>query len=357
MNRFPMNVFDTRNSGFRRFASLAICAGFMPFGISAETATLEDGASQAQHAEAPTVPPPIEGVKSGFEAATLVELPETEPESEHGLVNVFRLSDQIISGSEPTGEASFEHLKSLGIRTILSVDGKAPSVQEAAAHGLRYVHVPIQYRGITKDEMLRIAKSFRELEGPFYVHCFHGKHRGPAAAAVGRVVLDGAGRENAIAEMRQWCGTSGSYDGLYLTIATGLIPSPTETRAYGWDFPAAHRVDGFRDAMIELARVNDQLKYLSKSGWAPDADHPDVNAAGEAARLIHLFEKGVALEEMAEKPADFRAMMNTSLKASHTLQDRIRAFQAGDATVDQVSEAYKVISNNCKSCHGEYRNG
>jgi len=357
MNPFQMNLFHARNSRFRRFAILAVCAGFMPIGIAVEIGSFEEGRAQAQPAKAPTVPPPIEGVESGFEAATRVELPDTEPESEHGLVNVFRLSEQIISGSEPTGEASFEHLKSLGIRTILSVDGKAPSVQEAAAHGLRYVHVPIQYRGITKDEMLRIAKSFRELEGPFYVHCFHGKHRGPAAAAVGRVILDGAGRENAIAEMRQWCGTSGSYDGLYTTIATGLIPSPSQTSAYEWDFPAAHELGGFRDAMIEMARVNDQLKYLSKSGWAPDADHPDVNAAGEAARLVHLFEKGVALEEIAEKPADFQEMMSASLKASHLLQDRIRAFQAGDATVEEVSEVYKVISTNCKSCHGEYRNG
>ena len=48
--------------------------------------------------------------------------------------------------------------------------------------------------GINEDEIAMIAKTFREVEGPFYVHCYHGKHRGPAAAAIGRVALDGLGR-------------------------------------------------------------------------------------------------------------------------------------------------------------------
>ena len=68
-------------------------------------------------------------------------------------------------------------------------------------------------------------KTFRELDGPFYVHCFHGKHRGPAAAAaLGRIAVDGVPREQAIAEMRQWCGTSEKYEGLYRTIAEVLRP-------------------------------------------------------------------------------------------------------------------------------------
>lgn len=325
----------------------------------------DEAKSPAEDRALPAVPPPIAGVEKGFVAAGQVALPETAPGAEHGLVNIFRLSDQIVSGSEPTGPESFEYLKSLGIHTILSVDGKAPDADAAASYGLRYVHVPIQYRGITADETLQIAKTFRELDGPFYVHCYHGKHRGPAAAAIGRVVLDGAGRETAIAEMRQWCGTSPSYDGLYLSIATGLIPGQEETLKFAWDFPAALPFDGLRDLMIEMTRVDDQLKYLSKTGWAPSADHPDANPGAEAARLIDLFAKGVALQEAApetdlESPQiapDFQAWMLGSLEAGQALKGRIEAFQAGDATADDVTAAYKAISRNCKECHGKYRDG
>ena len=39
----------------------------------------------------------------------------------------------------------------MGVKTILSVDGKIPDAEEAAKYGIRYVHVPIRYGGITND--------------------------------------------------------------------------------------------------------------------------------------------------------------------------------------------------------------
>ena len=171
-------------------------------------------------------PPPLLDVGPVYEAAIRYELPPLPAHEYPGLANVYALSASIVSGGEPLEDASFDHLAKWGVRTIISVDGKAPDVEAAEARGMRYVHIPLRYSGMTELQIAQVAKTFRELEPPFYVHCFHGVHRGPAAAALGRVVRDGASREQAMAEMRQWSRTAAKYEALYATIASADLRRP-----------------------------------------------------------------------------------------------------------------------------------
>src|SRR3954447_12320595 len=62
-----------------------------------------------------------------------------------GIENAHRLTDKVIAGAAPEGDASFESLRKLGIKTIITVDGATPDVAAAHRHGLRYVHLPIGY--------------------------------------------------------------------------------------------------------------------------------------------------------------------------------------------------------------------
>src|SRR6516164_7654896 len=48
-----------------------------------------------------------------------------------GLHNVFRISAGLYSGSVPEGDAGFDSLHRLGIRTVISVDGARPDVDRA----------------------------------------------------------------------------------------------------------------------------------------------------------------------------------------------------------------------------------
>jgi hypothetical protein len=305
----------------------------------------------------PTVAQPLPPFQStAYAAAAATPLPPVVPEDHEALHNVFQLSEDIISGSEPHGEEAFRILHSKGIRTILSVDGKVPDAELAAKYGMKYVHVPIQYRGITPDEVARIAKTFREQEGPFFVHCFHGKHRGPAAAEIGRLVLDGISRETAIAEMRQYCGTAESYEGLYATIAHAPIPAEYETTALQWDFPAASPLDGVAGAMVLVSRADDHLKALSKNGWEPNPHHPDVDPQNEAAKLADLFERAVSLEDVASQPEDFRKWMGDSKAQSAALREVVKGLSSGAATVEDANKAYKALSATCTACHDVYRN-
>ncbi|MEO0481761.1 MAG: hypothetical protein AAF196_20030 [Planctomycetota bacterium] len=303
------------------------------------------------------VPGPVEVSGTAYELAGSDRLPERRAIELEGLHNVFQLSDSILSGAEPEGREAFEQLAEMGVRTILSVDGKEPEVQTAAEFGIRYVHMPIRYRGLTDEERLAIAKTFRELEAPFYVHCFHGRHRGPAAAAVGRVVRDGATREQAVAEMRQYCGTSEKYEGLYAAIAFGELPGVDETSAYDYDFAPRRRFDGLRPAMVDLARSSDVVKALARREWKPAEDHPDANARNEAAKMADLFAGLLEMQEVKDRPEDFRGWMSESQRLAAELNDALRRFEDGEAAAsDEAKSLAGELRAVCTDCHVEYRN-
>lgn len=331
---------------------------FLPFGALALAACgRPDGAAPVPLGPgALSVAPPLSGIEDAYEAAGRFPLAAPAPEDHPDLHNVYRLSANVISGSEPHSEEAFAELAAMGVRTIVSADGKAPDAEAAARHGMRYVHIPIQYRDITPDEVLRLVKTFRELPAPFYVHCFHGRHRGPAAAAIGRIVLDGAPREQALAEMRQWCGTSPKYEGLYRAVASREIPSPERTAAFQWDFPAAQPLAGFRSAMIALSRSHDRLEALAGRGWAVDPEHPDVDPVNEAEIVAGLLARASGLEEAAERPEDFRRWLRESASQAEELRAALAALRAGDAdAADRARAARESLGATCSACHARYR--
>jgi len=320
--------------------------------LLASASALLGPACSSNKTEEIQVAAPLLEISDAYELAGLEALPEVSPKDMDGLRNLYKLSNTILSGSEPIGEAAFAELERLGVRTVLSVDGKAPDQELAARHGMRYVHVPIRYHGIEEEELLQIAKTFRELEAPFYVHCFHGKHRGPAAAAVGRAVLDGAERERVVAEMRQWCGTSKKYTGLYETLASKPLPSAEETAAYAWDFPAAKPIEGFRQAMVEMTRLSDNVELIADNDWKADPAHPDVDPLNEAQQLLEIFRAAIELDEVIEQPEDFREWMARSVAASEKLVDAIQS----DARAEALA-AFDDVQSSCTDCHAVYRNG
>ena len=81
-----------------------------------------------------------------YEAAARTALPPVGPEDHESLHNVIQLGEEIVSGSEPHGEEAFQIAPSMGIRTILSVDGKVPDAELAAEvrHALRARPDPVQ---------------------------------------------------------------------------------------------------------------------------------------------------------------------------------------------------------------------
>ncbi|MDA1194687.1 MAG: hypothetical protein O2894_05840 [Planctomycetota bacterium] len=313
------------------------------------------GADAATSADAP-VAAPLRGVENAYaHAKARTATIDTPRAYEGGLSNVIRLSPQVLSGSEPLEESAFKRLAALGVKTILCVDGKAPDVATAQRHGLRYVHVPIQYSGMEPGELARIAKTFRELPGPFYVHCFHGKHRGPAAAAVGRLVLDGASREQVLGEMVA-CGTSGTYEGLYRVIASGDMPSAQLTASLAWPFEASHAFRGVRGGMVVMTRPYDNLELMQAGGFVVDPEHPDVDPVNEAAAVVQHVRRMAALPEVTGKPADYRAWMQAMVEAADSFHAALAAGDPSEAGRAETSRRFDVLAQTCADCHKPYRN-
>ena len=312
------------------------------------------------HAQRFAVASPPAQLEDAFSAAGDYELPLQEPIEVDGLLNVVFLGDNIISGDEPDDEHSFARLQSWGVRSILSVDGKVPDEQTAQRFGMRYVHIPIAYKGITETQLVQISKTFRELEGPFYVHCFHGKHRGPAAAAVGRLVLDGIPREQAIAEMRQYCSTSAKYPGLYSTVATAQLPSAEQSSHSSFAFDAAHRFEGLRASMTRMARLKDRLETALDRDWAPDPAHPDADALQDAIQL-HQHLVGSATFGINGQDDDYDAWMQASTRDAAKLSAALLEGLGSEGPPPKdwqgrAVSAFEAMEANCIACHEAHRN-
>src|SRR5205823_5218238 len=152
----------------------------------------------------------------------------------------------------PEGAAGFRSLRELGVKTVISVDGMTPEVELARREGLRYVHLPIGYDGVPREQALRIARAVRDLPGPVYLHCHHGKHRGPAAAAAAALCLDGAMTpEQAVAFLRQ-AGTDPHYAGLYETVESLRRPTADEWERVPAEFPESAKVSALAEFMVAI---------------------------------------------------------------------------------------------------------
>jgi len=266
------------------------------------------------------------------------------------LRNVYRVGSKVLSGAGPGDSAGFDELRAMGIKTILSVDGATPDVEAAAARGMRYVHIPITYAEVTRAQELEIARAIRDLPGPIYLHCHHGKHRGPAAAASAAVLLDEMTGEQGVAFMKM-AGTAANYVGLYACVAAAVPATASEIDSAPGDFPQTRRAAGIVAAMVSVNDVYERLEQIRSAGWKVPKDHPDLVPAAEAGQLAdHLRLSGedaktrlwgVRFEEMLRKAIGEA----TSLEAG---------LLAGKST-DGLEGLWKPVVASCQECHEAYR--
>ncbi len=265
----------------------------------------------------------------------------------HNLVDVI---PGLTSGTMPEGEGDFAELAQRGFATIISVDGATPDVETAAKHGLRYVHLPIGYHGMEKARQLELARAVRDLPGPIYLHCHHGKHRGPAAAVTAAVLLDELTPEEAVAVMKK-AGTSPHYKGLYACAERAAPVSMGVIDSADGSFPAVAPMPGFISAMAETQLIYERLKEIEAAGWTVPAHHPDLVPVAEAGRMENLVRAMLDDPETRKHPEDFAAMMVASLEAAQAMEDAL----AAQAPRDELSARLKALDVSCKDCHLAYR--
>lgn len=275
------------------------------------------------------------------------------------LPNAYRIHPKVISGGLPEGEAGFRELETLGVKTVISVDGATPEVQLAKRHGMRYVHMPHGYDGIPEQRARELARAVRELEGPIYIHCHHGKHRSPAAATVACVTA-GLLPHDSAAGILKAAGTSPNYRGLHAAAETARPLDAALLEQLKVDYPEVSPLPPIAEAMVNIEHRHDQLKELATTNWRPAAGKSsDVHqdAAHEALLMKEIFVEMARMESVQKKPARFRELLAEGEKASSDLEQALLAWKSaeGKSPPGAISDAMGRVTKNCTACHVEFR--
>ena len=282
-------------------------------------------------------------------AAKVTYTPEGEPE---GLHRFIRWSDKLVQGAQPEGDAAFRNLAAMGVTTIVSVDGSAPDVETAKKYGLRYVHAPIGYDGVPREQAIIMIEAVEQSEGSVYFHCHHGKHRGPAGMMVVRMALDDLSAEQAVEALKK-SGTSPKYEGLYKDVREFKAPTAQEMAAAPKKLPERVMPEGMRATMVNVSHRWEFIKASRAEGWKVPKDHPDVSPPHEARMLWELYRESArnGLGKTYCKTGEFDKLLSEGEKAAMQLE---RALRANDHEL--ADRSYKTLKNNCNACHGDYRN-
>ncbi|MEL6499652.1 MAG: hypothetical protein AAF937_03445 [Planctomycetota bacterium] len=279
-------------------------------------------------------------------------LGETIPDTA-GVENAIVFGRGVISGAEPDDEAGFDTLALLGVKSIISVDAARPNLEAAEAQGMRYVHIPTRYDGFTGEQRLALAKAFRELPRPIFIHCHHGKHRGPAAAALGLICVGELEPAEGIQLMRT-AGTSEHYEGLYDDVSDAIrIPGISIDTLAPDELPEYVEVTGLSASMVEINDIFRDIRAVADNGWQVPSDHPDIELQEIAPRLPDLFR---ALADDLDRPANahvdagYRAMMRDAAETAS-------AFEAAITSEDWTlaDELRSSVAQSCVECHMSYR--
>ncbi len=270
------------------------------------------------------------------------------------LHHVFKLEGGLYSGNAPEGEEGFRELQKMGVKTIISVDGSQPNLDLAHKFGMRYVHLPFGYDGVPQARAVELARAVQTAaaEGPVYVHCHHGMHRGPAAVAVVCRALDGWSPERADEFLKQ-AGTSHDYAGLFRDVRAFQPPTTDQLARLPANFPESTKSPPLVDAMVTIDERFDALKAAQKAGWHETPGRPALPPAPSAVLLWEAFRELGRDPETRKRGEDYAAKMADGEKAADALRlllgDPAGAPAARDAALQTVTRA-------CSVCHKAHRN-
>lgn len=296
---------------------------------------------------------------SGNKTEFGVEEPSDGPErlkAKH-LPNAVRVHDKVISGGVPEGDAAFEELRDLGVKTIISVDGARPDLETAARYALKYVHLPHGYDGIPDQRVMQLAKAVRDLDGPIYIHCHHGKHRSPAAASVACVAAGFLSPSLSLSVLKL-AGTSPNYRGLYESAKEAVPLEKALLDDLAVEFRETVEVPPMAEAMVAIEQTHDRLLEIAEAGWQTPDNHPDLVPAHEALLLREHFAELLRADHVREQTEEFHELLRASASAARELEDGLRKWKQapGEKGLSSaLADALDRITSNCKACHQIFR--
>jgi len=271
--------------------------------------------------------------------------PLTGAASKPAIENLRKVSPRLWSGGEPHDDDAFSKLAELGVRALVSVDGAKPDVAAAKKHGLRYIHIPIGYDAVDAEAQAALTRVVREVKGPVFIHCHHGKHRGPAAAAVMCLAAGDMNHAEA-AKMMKEIGTGKEYTGLWRDVAA-FKPLPADAKLP--ELVEVAEVDSLAVAMAQLGRAWDGLKLCQAAGWKTPKDHADLAPKHQALLVLEGFKE--SRRNLEYDDPQMAKWLEEATAQAEQLHQSLQAGRTADAT-----RPYKQLEAACMRCHEQYRN-
>lgn len=260
--------------------------------------------------------------------------------------NLLQLTDRIYSGGEPAGDQAFDELARLGITTIVSVDGARPDVDRAKNYGMRYVHIPIGYDGISADAGAALARVVREAKGGIYFHCHHGQHRGPAAAAVACIAAGSTDGRGALSVLEA-AGTGQTYTGLWKDVEEFRPPAQDAKLP---ELREVADIPSLAAGMAKLDRSFDNLKLCRDAGWSAPDGQPDLEPAHEALMVLEGLRE--ATRQIPPGTDDrFKTLLAEAVELAESMETTLR----GDDP-NAAEQTFRLLESQCQQCHAKYRN-
>ena len=255
-----------------------------------------------------------------------------------GIENLRQVAPGLLSGSQPEGTAAFAELARRGVKVIISVDGATPDVEAAHKHGLRYVHIPISYDKIKPQQRADLVEAVKTAGAPVFLHCHHGKHRGPAAAAYCGMAIGKLSSEESL-DVLKAAGTRADYTGLWDAVRKYEPPT-----VIAGPLVEAAQVEPLTGAMVRIDHHWTGIEKEVKAGSISD-----VKAFASETLLL------------AE---EFRELPRVSLVSDEKLKARMRAAILVAEELHKVSQkndlspiksAVQKVLQSCVDCHAHHR--
>jgi len=263
--------------------------------------------------------------------------------------NLHQLAPGLYSGNEPATSAHYDQLSDIGIKTVISVDAIAPDPDLAAQYNIRIVHLPIGYDGIEESRAIELASAITQLDHPIYLHCHHGKHRGPAALCVGAIGAGIITNDQAI-EFMTTAGTSQSYPGLWDAARSTRALDHTNLGSVQ-AFPTHAPVSGFIESMGQLDRLHDRLWDLAEDDWQTPEDHPDLSPSAVSGQLYDHMRSMLQLDFFSKRGSMMRSRFEAAIDTAGNVEAKINSNDLPEAL-----NLLSSLSNSCIDCHERFRN-
>ena len=248
-------------------------------------------------------------------------------------------NSKLLYGAAPVTVADFEEIARHGASLVISVDGAKPKLDEAKAAGLQYVHVPIGYDDVPIEAQAALSKAVRGANGKVYIHCHHGKHRAPAAAAIAYMSVEHADHDGGH-DVLVRAGTGEQYKGLWKAIESF---TPVAIAAMDPELKETADISPLTEQMAILDRHWDRIKAFEEVAWTGEKE-TIAHEALMASEALHEFMREALERDYAEE----------AIAAADAAKRMYKAIQRRDSRT--ADEAFANLKKSCSTCHTKYRN-